>query len=106
MRVRVLSIGSLGAASADAREVYREAVLANAGHVVAFHNHPSGDPRPSAEDLDLTERLAGAGELLGIPLIDHLVLADTRYCSIRALRQGLHDGPPGSAGLGRDTRSR
>ena len=96
MAVRVLSTGSLGATAADPREVFREAVLANAGHVVAFHNHPSGDPRPSPEDLDLTARLASAGDLLGIPLVDHLVLADTNYCSLRhALRQaGAAPGPP------------
>jgi DNA repair protein RadC len=86
--VRLLSVGSLNAAAADARDVFREAVLANAGHIVVFHNHPSGDPRPSAEDVELTERLARAGDLLGIPLLDHLVLADASYCSLRASRAG------------------
>jgi DNA repair protein RadC len=48
-----------------------------------FHNHPSGDPQPSGEDVDLTRRMVAAGELMGIQVIDHVVLGDCRYCSLR-----------------------
>jgi DNA repair protein RadC len=82
MGTRLLSKGSLDASLAHPREVFREAVGAGAHSVVVFHNHPSGDPTPSVDDVDLTRRLANAGELLGIRVIDHLILADTRYCSL------------------------
>jgi DNA repair protein RadC len=51
--------------------------------VVLFHNHPSGDPTPSRDDVALTARLSAAGSLLGISVLDHIILADTRFCSLR-----------------------
>ena len=83
IRIQVISQGSLDAALAHPREVFREATIAGAGGVIAFHNHPSGDPTPSAEDIELTVRLCRAGEILGIDVLDHLVLADTKYCSMK-----------------------
>jgi DNA repair protein RadC len=84
IRAQLISIGSLDAASAHPREVFREAAIAGAAAVVVFHNHPSGDPTPSIDDVALTRRLAAAGEIVGIDLDDHLILADTRYVSMRA----------------------
>lgn len=81
--VRLLSIGSLDASLANPREVLREALLAAAPVLVAFHNHPSGDPTPSHDDIQLTRRLRVAGGVVGVSLLDHLVLAGTRYCSLR-----------------------
>jgi DNA repair protein RadC len=83
IRTTVLSIGSLDGASAQPREVFRQALMASAAAVVLFHNHPSGDPQPSGEDVGLTRRMVAAGVLLGIGVIDHVVLGDGRYCSLK-----------------------
>lgn len=83
LRTRVISIGSLDTSVVHPREVFREAAAAGASALVLFHNHPSGDPEPSSEDVQLTRRLVAAGLLMGIDVIDHLVLADVRYCSLR-----------------------
>jgi DNA repair protein RadC len=80
---RLISIGTCDASLAHPRDVFREALLGGASAVVAFHNHPSGDPSPSPDDLALTRRLAKAGGVMGIELVDHLILADLRYCSLR-----------------------
>lgn len=80
---RLLSVGSVDASLASPRELLREALLAAAPVTVAFHNHPSGDPSPSREDVALTRRLKLAGSVVGVTLLDHLILADTRYCSLR-----------------------
>ncbi len=63
--------------------MFRAAALAGASALVLFHNHPSGDASPSADDLRLTARLRQAGELMGIEVADHVILADTRYYSFR-----------------------
>ena len=63
--------------------MFREAAIAGAAAVVVFHNHPSGDPTPSVDDAILTRRLMAAGDIVGITLEDHVILADTRYCSMR-----------------------
>jgi DNA repair protein RadC len=71
----IVSIGHLTAALVHPREVFKAAILANAAGIAFVHNHPSGDPEPSREDIDLTRRLVRAGELLGIPVLDHVVVA-------------------------------
>lgn len=83
LRTRVLSVGTLDASVVHPREVFREATAANAAAIVLFHNHPSGDPEPSPDDERLTERMAAAGVLMGIEVIDHVILGDVRYCSLR-----------------------
>jgi DNA repair protein RadC len=83
MKTVVISVGTLDASLAHPREVFREATLAGAAALALFHNHPSGDPQPSGEDVHLTRRLVSAGEILGIDVIDHVVLADSRYYSFR-----------------------
>ena len=80
---RLISVGSLDASLANPREIFREAILGGAVAVVVFHNHPSGDPAPSRDDLALTARLRSAGAVVGVDLIDHVILADSRYCSMR-----------------------
>ena len=65
------------------REVYSQAVVRHAAAIIAFHNHPSGDPYPSSEDRKLTEALDKAGEVLGIPLMDHIVIGDGTYYSFK-----------------------
>jgi len=82
IRIKVVSIGSLDATVVHPREVFREATAASAAAIVLFHNHPSGDPTPSSDDLVLTRRMFRAGEIMGIDVLDHLILADQRYYSL------------------------
>jgi DNA repair protein RadC len=81
LQVRLVSTGSLDSTVAHPREVFREAIAGRAAAIVLFHNHPSGDPRPSADDTALTVRLVDAGQVVGIDVLDHLILADQRYYS-------------------------
>ena len=83
IRTVILSIGSLDATIVEPREIFREALLASATAVVVFHNHPSGDPKPSTEDVALTHRLQRAGHIVGVPLADHIILGDGRWFSFR-----------------------
>ena len=78
-----VSIGSLNASLVHPREVFKPAVAMSAAAVIVAHNHPSGDPSPSGDDLDLTGRLDRCGDLLGIALLDHLVVGDEEIISIR-----------------------
>jgi DNA repair protein RadC len=81
MAVHVVSTGSIDAAPVHPREVFSPAVRDGAAAVVVAHNHPSGDPTPSAEDRAVTERLHEAGHLIGIEMLDHLVVGAERYYS-------------------------
>jgi DNA repair protein RadC len=83
LRTTVVSVGTLDASIVHPREIFREATAAGAAAIVLFHNHPSGDPEPSADDVQLTIRLIAAGVLMGIDVIDHVILGDVRYCSLR-----------------------
>jgi DNA repair protein RadC len=85
LHARVLTRGTADATPMHPRDVFREAALAGAAALVLFHNHPSGDPLPSTEDLQLTRRMIEAGELMGITVVDHVILGDTNYCSLRDL---------------------
>ena len=76
-----VSRGTIDSTLAHPREVFKAALLANAAAIVVSHNHPSGDPTPSPDDVDLTRRLAAAGEVLGIPVLDHIIIGDGRYYS-------------------------
>jgi len=87
LRTALLSVGSLDASVAHPREIFREAAIGGASAIVVFHNHPSGDPTPSPEDVDLTRRLVEAGQIVGIHVLDHLILAETRYFSFREAQQ-------------------
>ena len=80
---QTLSIGSLNASIVHPREVYRAAIRRSSASILCAHNHPSGDPTPSPEDIALTRRLSEAGELLGVELLDHLVIGDNRYTSLK-----------------------
>ena len=74
--ITVVSVGSLNKAIVHPREVFKTAILSNAASIMAFHNHPSGETTPSQQDIQLTNRLYEAGELLGIKLLDHLIIGD------------------------------
>ena len=78
-----ISEGGLFAAVVSPRDIFREVIKANASSVIFAHNHPSGDPEPSTEDSDSTRRMIKAGELLGIRVLDHLVIATGGYVSLK-----------------------
>jgi len=81
---KLVSIGSLDTSIVHPREVFKEAVSASAASVIFVHNHPSGDPEPSKEDVELTKRLAKAGEIIGIDVLDHIIVCDKSYLSLKA----------------------
>lgn len=78
----VISVGSLTANIVHPREVFRPAVEHGAAAVIVAHNHPSGNPQPTAEDIAVTAQLSAAGKLLGIDLLDHLIIAGTRFVRV------------------------
>src|SRR5262249_44853626 len=80
----IVSVGSLTASVVHPRETFKCAVAANAEAIFTCHNHPSGSPDPSPEDIDITERLRECGDLLGIPLIDHVIVAGDCHFSFVA----------------------
>lgn len=82
-RTALLSVGTLDASIVHPREVFRAAATAGAAALVLFHNHPSGDPTPSADDVALTRRMMRAGDLMGIAVLDHIIVAENRYASLR-----------------------
>jgi DNA repair protein RadC len=84
MRRVLISRGSLNASIVHPREVFRPAILASAASIILVHNHPSGDPDPSEEDLSITRRLVQVGELVGIGVLDHVVIAKRGSVSLRA----------------------
>ncbi len=83
--MRTLYVGNLAGSSVRVGEVYRDAVRGQAAAIVVAHNHPSGDPAPSAEDARITADLAAAGRLLDIELLDHVVIGDGRWVSLRGM---------------------
>lgn len=85
IRMRTVSVGTLNSSLVHPREVLREAIAAAGAGIIAVHNHPSGDPTPSLDDEAVTRRLAEAAHLVGIPLIDHIILGDQRWVSLRRL---------------------
>ena len=83
LRTTLLSVGTLDASIVHPREVFRAAASAGAAALILFHNHPSGDPAPSDDDVALTKRMVKAGELMGITVIDHIIVAENRFHSLR-----------------------
>jgi DNA repair protein RadC len=83
LKTAVISVGSLNASIVHPRELFREAINARAAAVILVHNHPSGDPAPSPEDIALTRKLVEAGKLIDIPVLDHLILGDGKYISLK-----------------------
>jgi DNA repair protein RadC len=77
--IHIVSVGSINSSIVHPREVFKAAILNNAARIIIFHNHPSGDPTPSPEDINVTKRICEAGEIIGIELIDHIIVGDTYY---------------------------
>lgn len=80
--VEEVSVGTLTSSVVHPREIFKALILANAESFIGVHNHPSGDPSPSPEDLAVTRKLKEAGEILGIPLLDHVVLGHESFCAL------------------------
>ena len=87
LNIRLLYIGSLNSSPVRVCEPFHYALIENAAAIIIVHNHPSGDPSPSAEDIRVTRDIAKAGELLGIELLDHVIIGNQRYVSLK--EQGL-----------------
>jgi DNA repair protein RadC len=79
----VISIGSLNAAIVHPREVFHAAIRRCSASIICAHNHPSGDPEPSIEDVNLTKRLIAAGEIIGIEVLDHVIIGGNRFYSLK-----------------------
>jgi len=79
----VVSIGSVSASVVHPREIFKAAILLNASSIILMHNHPSGSSEPSAEDIEITGRIAEAGRMLGIELLDHVIVAAEGHTSFR-----------------------
>ncbi|AIF66931.1 RadC family protein [Terribacillus saccharophilus] len=80
---QTIFIGSLNASIVHPREIFREAVRRSAASIICAHNHPSGDPSPSQEDIHVTKRLLECGKMIGIELLDHLVIGDRKFISLK-----------------------
>ncbi len=87
IRTAEISVGSLDSSIVHPREVFKEAVSASAASVIFAHNHPSGDTEASEDDIQLTKRLAEAGEIMGIAVLDHVIIAEEKFLSLK--RAGL-----------------
>lgn len=81
--ISIAHIGSLNASIVHPREVMKTAILSNAASIICCHPHPSGDPTPSDEDIQVTERLVEAGNIIGVKMLDHIVLGDNCYISLK-----------------------
>lgn len=81
--VRTVSVGSLSSSIVHPREIFKEAIARSSAAIILVHNHPSGDPTPSREDVEVTRRLVEAGRLLGIEVLDHVVVGDNQYVSFK-----------------------
>lgn len=74
-----VSVGSLNQSIVNIRDLYKTVLLSSAAAIILVHNHPTGDPSPSREDIEITKRLAAAGEILGIRVLDHIIVGDHHY---------------------------
>ena len=81
--IEVVSIGTLNSSLVHPREVFKSSILNNANSIIVFHNHPSGDITPSSEDINITNRLKESGKILGIEVIDHIIVGQDNYCSLK-----------------------
>ena len=87
IKVSEISVGSLDTSIVHPREAFKEVIAASAASVIFVHNHPSGDPTASEDDIKLTKRLAEAGEIVGIDVLDHIIIGDKNFLSLK--REGL-----------------
>ncbi|MGJ0845007.1 MULTISPECIES: RadC family protein [Clostridium] len=81
--INVVSIGTLNSSLVHPREVFKVAILANSASIIVAHNHPSGDPTPSEEDINITIRLKEAGKIIGIDILDHVIIGENKHISFK-----------------------
>jgi DNA repair protein RadC len=81
--IHVISMGDLNTSIVHPREIFKAAILNNACSIILFHNHPSGDTAPSGADVSTTKKLVNAGELMGIKVLDHIIVGDKRFTSLK-----------------------
>lgn len=81
--VKTVSIGDLTSSIVHPREVFKDAIVASAASIIVAHNHPSGDPAPSTDDINITRRLISAGQTIGIELLDHIIIGDDKHVSLK-----------------------
>lgn len=84
LAIETISIGGLSSSLVHPREVFKPAIKKSAASIILVHNHPSGDPSPSGEDIEITKRLAESGSLLGIEILDHIIIGDARWTSLKS----------------------
>ncbi|ACV62287.1 DNA repair protein RadC [Desulfofarcimen acetoxidans DSM 771] len=82
--LEAISVGTLNSSNVHPRELFKVAIKRSAAAIILIHNHPSGDPTPSREDIDVTERLGEAGKIVGIDVLDHIVIGDGKFVSLKA----------------------
>ncbi len=82
--INTVSVGDLSSSIVHPREVFKPAIVAGAASIIICHNHPSGDPTPSSQDLLVTKRIKAAGDILGIEVLDHIIIGDGCYASLKA----------------------
>jgi DNA repair protein RadC len=87
IRVITNSIGNLNSNMIEAREIFKEPIKSSAARIVLVHNHPSGDPTPSDSDINFTKRINQASEIIGIELLDHIIIGNEKYCSLKSLKK-------------------
>lgn len=87
LALEIVSVGGLNSCMLDCRDIFKHAVLNNAAYIICFHNHPSGNPEPSSQDSMTTLRIERSGELLGIPLIDHIIIGENEFYSFKECGQ-------------------
>lgn len=97
-----ISIGTISEYPLNMREVFKYAVLSNAACLLVFHNHPSGEAEPSEDDIRMTRQMKEAGELMGIPLVDHIILGDREYVSFAERFGWMRTGEAPEAAEGRE----
>lgn len=85
--INVISVGSLNSSIIHPREIFKAAILCNSASFILFHNHPSGNPDPSLEDIQATKRIKECGKLMGIEMLDHIIIGDEAYYSM--IEKGL-----------------
>jgi DNA repair protein RadC len=90
--IHVVSVGTLDKAVVHPREVFKAAILSNASNIALAHNHPSGDPNPSQDDIQITAVLVRCGEILGIKVLDHIIIGEDSYLSFAEQKLGGFDG--------------
>lgn len=83
IKEEIISIGSLNANVVHPREVFKTALAVSAAHIIVAHNHPSGDPTPSREDIEVTKKLMEAGKIIGVDVLDHVIIGDGRHFSMK-----------------------